>query len=226
MRCPSPPNYSNRSGTLTIALNDISLSAGIKRTKPSARFSAADSCAGHLDISDDAILFSAEFGRAIIACSPVGTKIATTFISLGPLAHDASFQDQTSNSTALQLSPLQPRVSILKPTSKVIPIRAFSVDIPSIHIDISKTTFDALQYWADDVTQLLEHRSSNVNEGMDAAVGDSRDTSLIGSRFFAKSSRSGSVSALSIGQNDASAESIIKLTVTESNYQLHEVKSS
>lgn len=216
IRCPPPPNHNTRSGTLIIALNDISLSAGFKKTKPSARFAATDSFAGNSDISDDTILFNAEFGRAVIACSSIGAQVAIAFVSFGPLAHDdMDFQDQTPSSIAPQPFPLQPRVSVIKPTSKMVPIRVFSVDIPSVHIDISKPTFDALQYWADDVTQLLGDLSSKANDGIDAEVGDSRDTSLIGSRFFAKS-RSGS--ALSTSRNDASAEIVVKLTVTESNY--------
>ena len=216
MRCPPPPNHNNRSGTLVVALNDTNLSAGLKRTKSSAGFAATSFFAGNSDISDDTILFNAEIGKAVIACSSVGTQVAITFLSLGPLAHDVDFQDQTPSSIALQPSPLQPRVSIIKPTSKVGPIRVFSVDIPSVHVDISKPTFDALQYWADDVTQLLENMSSKASDRMDAEVGDSRDTSLIGSRFFAKS-RSGSGSALSASRDGASAETVVKLTVTESN---------
>ena len=220
MRCPPPPNYNNRSGILILALNDISLSAGFKRTKTSARFTTTDSFACNSDISDDNVLFNAEFGRAVVACSSVGTQVATAFVSLGPLAHEMDFQDQTPSSIALQLPPQQARISVIRPTLKVVPIRAFSIDIPSVHVDISKPTFDALQYWADDVTQFLERMSSKMNDAMDAEVGDSRDTSLIGSRFFAKS-RSGS--AMSTSRNDASAETIVKLTVTESNYYLHEV---
>ena len=223
MRCPPPPNHSTRSGTLIIALNDISLSAGFKGTKPSARFATTDSFADNSDISDDTILFNAEFGKAVIACSSIGAQVAFAFVSLGPLALDTDSQDQTPNSTAPQPFPLQPRVSIIKPTSKLVPIRAFGVDIPSVHIDISKPTFDALQYWADDVTQFLGDISSKTNDGTDTEVGDSRDTSLIGSRFFTKS-RSGSGSALSTSRNDASAEIVVKLTVTESKYWLHEAK--
>jgi autophagy-related protein 2 len=216
MRCPPPPNHNTRSGTLIIALNDISLSAGFERTKPSARFATTDSFAGNSDIPDDTILFNAEFSRAVIACSSIGEQVAIAFVSLGPLAHHTDSQDQTV-SIAPQPLPLQPRVSIIKPTLKVVPTRAFGVDIPSVHIDISKPTFDALQYWADDVTQLLGDMSSKANDGTDTEVGDSRDTSLIGSRFFAKS-RSGSGSALSTSRNNASAEIVVKLTVTESNY--------
>ena len=218
IRCPPPPNHNIRSGALIIALNDISLSAGFKRTKPSARFAATDSFAGNSDISDDTILFNAEFGRGVIACSSIEAQAAIAFVSLGPLAHDMDFQDQTPGFP--QPFPLQPRVCIIKP-SKVVPIRAFGVDIPSVHVDISKPTFDALQYWADDVTQLLGDMSGKANDGIDTEVGDSRDTSLIGSRFFAKS-RSGS--ALSTSRNDASAEIVVKLTITESNYQLHEAR--
>lgn len=217
MRCPPPPNHNTRSGTLIIALNDIKLSAGFRRIKPSARFAARDSFAGNSDISDDTILFNVEFGRAVIACSSIGAQVAIAFVSLGPLAHDIDFQDQSPNSIAPQPSPLQPRVSIIKPTSKVVPIRAFGIDIPSVHIDLSKPTFDALQYWADDVTQLLGVMSSKANDGTDTEVGDSRDTSLIGSRFFTKS-RSGSGSALSASRNDPSAEIVVKLAITESNY--------
>ena len=214
IRCPPPPNHDNRSGALIIAFNDINVSAGFKRPKTSARFAATKFFAGNSDISDDTILCNAEFGKAVIACSSVGTQVATTFVSLGHLAHDMNFQDPTPSSITLQPSPLQPRISIIKPTSKGVFIRPFSVDIPSVHIDISKPMFDALQYWTDDATQLLGDMSSKANDGMDAEVGDSRDTSLIGSRFFAKS-RSGS--ALSASRNDANAETVVKLTVTESN---------
>ena len=217
MRCPPPPNHNTRSGTLIIALNDINLSSGFKRIKSSPRFAATDSFAGNSDIPDDTILFNVEFGRAVIACSSIGAQVAIAFVSLGPLSHDMDCQDQTPNSIAPQPSPLQPRVSIIKPTSKLVRIRAFGVDVPSVHIDISKPTFDALQYWADDVTQLLGVMSSKTNDGTDTEVGDSRDTSLIGSRFFTKS-RSGSGSAFSASRNDASAEIVVKLTVTESNY--------
>ena len=223
MRCPPPPKYNNRSGVLIIALNDINLSSGFKKNKRSARFASTDSFSGNSDIPDDTILFNAEFGRAIIACSSVGAQVATAFVSFGPLAHGIDFQDQRPGFIAPQPPPLQPRLSIIKPTSQVVPIQAFSIDIPSVHVDISKPTFDTLQYWADDAAQLLEHMSSKVNDGMDADVGNSRDTSLIGSRFF---SRSRSGSTLSTSRNDTNAETIVKLTVTESNYWLHEVRPS
>ncbi|KAF8964063.1 hypothetical protein BDZ97DRAFT_2058708 [Flammula alnicola] len=186
IRCPPPSHLSNRSGTLVLDLHDINIALGSTPSKPSTRFAREDPSPPRLpDVSDESVLLKAEFSGAVFSCSMVGAATATAFASFGPLTEmDGHNEFMTSG---LRTSPLQPRICVIKPSSG-----KSKCGVPALHVDISKSKFDALQYWADDVSQLLERLSGNEKE---AEVGDSRDASLIGSRFFAKS-RSGSGSAL------------------------------
>jgi autophagy-related protein 2 len=102
-----------------------------------------------------------------------------------------------------------------KPTSLVPFIHstfAFTVDIPSVHIDLSKPTLDGLQYWADDAAQLIERTFGGHTETEEA---ESRDTSLIGSRFFAKSRHSGSEIRLNAGPSQGYSETVVKIAISE-----------
>jgi autophagy-related protein 2 len=86
------------------------------------------------------------------------------------------------------------------------------VQIPSVHMHISKPLLDGLQYLADDISQLIE-RSFGSEDGSEK---ESRDSSLIGSRFFAKSrSGSGTISGISTGRASAKSESVVKIEITE-----------
>jgi autophagy-related protein 2 len=107
-------------------------------------------------------------------------------------------------------TPLRPCVLVqLNAASlKTVPVMALSIDIPSIHVDLSKSHFDGLQYFADDVAQFLERMSADTNVG--EPDNDSRETNLIGSLFFAKS-RAESLNS-SVAE---SGESVIKLMTTE-----------
>ena len=71
--------------------------------------------------------------------------------------------------------------------------------------------------WADDLSQMLEKctRSATSSE-----KGDSRDASLIGSRFFAKTRRSqdsgtDSASVVSAQRTNANTETILKIFVAD-----------
>jgi autophagy-related protein 2 len=90
-------------------------------------------------------------------------------------------------------------------------ILALSLDLPSLFVDISKSQLDALQYWADNTTQLID---SALNTSSSSTKMGIEETGLIGSRFFAKS-RSGSTSGLSSAVGEARAETVVKLTITE-----------
>ncbi|KAF8163360.1 hypothetical protein B0H34DRAFT_764867 [Crassisporium funariophilum] len=212
VRCPPPPNKANRSGALVVDLHGIRLSTGTQTMKPPARFAMSDSpLTQTMGLSDETILMKVQFRRAVIACSLVGANTASAFVSIGPLMA----KDESSPNPGEHSSPLEPRISVIKPNytnADATSVLALSVDVPSVHGEITKSTFDALQYWADDVAQLFERAFGQVNYERDAEVGDSRNPSLIGSRFFAKS-RSGS--ALSARPSDTGAERVVKLTITE-----------
>jgi autophagy-related protein 2 len=57
-----------------------------------------------------------------------------------------------------------------------------------INVVLEKPVFDGLQIWADSVTQAV----TAVTEDTETEVAQSRNPSLIGSRFFARSRRVGS----------------------------------
>ncbi|KAH9996789.1 hypothetical protein BJV77DRAFT_960396 [Russula vinacea] len=90
------------------------------------------------------------------------------------------------------------------------------IDIPSILICLSKQIFDSLQFWVDDVSQLLERTMTASGEV--AQENSSRDPSLVGSRFFS-ASKQGSVDTAvdeaSAGHIKSSTESIVKVTISE-----------
>ncbi|KAJ3517183.1 hypothetical protein NLJ89_g671 [Agrocybe chaxingu] len=214
LSCPPPPQCDRRSGIIVVGLHDINVDLGPPPTptKPPVRFSTEEpSQAPDVDISDESEVLRVAFRRAVVGCSMVGSTMAKIFASVGALV-DEDFAEK-HNSFEQSPPPLRPCIRVTKPPARgpnAPSITALSVDIPSMHVDISKAQFDALQYWADDVTQLLDRLSGKVSEETEPA--DSRDTSLIGSRFFAKS-RAGS--GLSNSTRE-SAESVVKLTVAES----------
>jgi hypothetical protein len=68
------------------------------------------------------------------------------------------------------------------------PKTTVNVDVPSIYASISKEQWDALQYWIDDLSQALERIGAASKELSESR--DSKNASMIGSRYFARSQRS------------------------------------
>ncbi|KAF8654120.1 hypothetical protein AX16_003652 [Volvariella volvacea WC 439] len=210
VRTPSPAKYGGitRSGSLVLDLHELQFTNGPSSTAPRARIADDDSQTPHHTHSST--LASVQVKRIIIATSLSGRSSATAFISLGSLQE---YSDELSPSLEQTKDPLQPRVSISKaqPHSKsLIGSLITAVDIPSLHCHITKELADALQYWADDVAQLLESTSKvdDANDGTDTEI--MGDGSLIGSNFFVKT-RSGSVNSIQSGPS----EMIVKISVSE-----------
>jgi autophagy-related protein 2 len=89
------------------------------------------------------------------------------------------------------------------------------VDIPSAHVVLPKFVLDDLQYWADDATQFME--SVFGKAPAEAERVDSRDTSIIGSRYFAMSKRSDSDGASTVDgrRGSLSNETVVKISISE-----------
>ena len=217
IRTPSPSLHVRRSGALVFDLHDIELSTGsITGKKPMTRFA-------RIDMPSSSPLGSAECRRIVIGCSPAGDGRATAIVSLGPLSvpevsegiqaisgfHEGTFSQTLKPHIALTKSNHATQVQSSESSS---PTLGLTVDIPSIHAQMSKVLFDDLQYWTDDATQLVERIIGDA----EAEKMDSRDTSLIGSRYFTRSrwSDSGSGSRLS-GPQARSNEVIIKVAISE-----------
>ncbi|KAJ7632689.1 hypothetical protein FB45DRAFT_913186 [Roridomyces roridus] len=203
VRCPPPSGHSVRSGALVLDIHDINVSLGSAPKKSKARFDSQHE-ADPLAVQP---MLSAGFRRILVACCAAGEGKASAFLSVGPLggSEDTEFPVLLPKIT---LSKSAPRGSRDSGPATI----ALAVQIPSVYAHLSKPLFDSLQYLADDVAQLMENVFGSGNGGGEKV--ESRDGSLIGSRFFAKS-RSGSGSGLSTGSDPPKSQSVIKLEVTE-----------
>jgi autophagy-related protein 2 len=141
-------------------------------------------------------LLSGQIRGIVLSYAPVGDSKAHAFISLGSLPradviHPGSasllLSAQTPDSLPIrfqltQVAPSKSAVSSSTQRTSVI------VNVPLINVVLEKPTFDGLQIWADNVTQAV----TAATEETETEVAQSRNPSLIGSRFFAKSRRVGS----------------------------------
>jgi autophagy-related protein 2 len=89
-----------------------------------------------------------------------------------------------------------------------------------MNVHLCKPVVDSVQFWIDDIAQLFERISNAAARDTDTESGDSRDISLIGSRFFAKSSRSkssggSSQNTLTQSRPNTNSEVVIKLVIAE-----------
>jgi autophagy-related protein 2 len=170
-------------------------------------------------------VFTAEWRTLLLACSSAGAETARGFCSIGPLSsvadnevqvptsHDhARFQEDALPFVKLSQNPLVPSGRNSGRSAAVI----VEIDIPSILLNLSKPIFDSLQFWIDDVSQLLE-RTTAASRGA-SQENSSRNPSLVGSRFFS-ASKQGSVEItadeLSTSHIRSSTKSIVKVTISE-----------
>jgi autophagy-related protein 2 len=215
VRCPSPPSLPRRSGALILDVQEICMTNADQT--PSLRF--VDSRAR----SDRYLI---ECRRIVVACSKVTENKAVAVLSAGPLAQaEVSGQSQSypkpAFSDARTPTPaLSPRFVVSKgttgsrPSDDPQPTLRLNIVVPSLHIILSKPLLDCLQYWADDVAQLLE---GTLNRDSDTEQQETKDESLIGSRFFAKSLRSktsGSGSG-SIVKNNNEGNCVVDANISE-----------
>ncbi|KAG8750363.1 autophagy- protein 2 [Ceratobasidium sp. 428] len=162
LRTPSPPGKQQRSGAIVIDLHAIEAQIGSAPTNVS-------------------------WGRLLVALSNVGDTKATTILSIGP--------PRAQNPAVKSFGGTTPTQRNLDPTesekSQII-IRTgtattLEVQLPVLHVHLTKFSVDGLQYWVDDATQWAERAFD------ERRLDESRDASLIGSRFFARSGSLGTV---------------------------------
>ncbi|SJL00469.1 uncharacterized protein ARMOST_03782 [Armillaria ostoyae] len=195
VRCSPPAGVPPRSGSLILDLHDIRVANAPSRKSPTTRFADATSVATEGDV-----LAAVELGRIVISSSTTTIGKAAALVSIGPLAASDD-HDETSTS-------LLPRIVVTKSirTSTL----ALTISIPSVYVNMSKPALDGLQYWADDVTQLLERAFGSAPSSDD---GDR--SSIIGSRFFTQS-RSGSGSETTTrASKPKQTETAVKVTISE-----------
>ncbi|KAH9843042.1 uncharacterized protein C8Q71DRAFT_735660 [Rhodofomes roseus] len=243
----TPPLSPPRSGALILDLHDLHISPGkpAEKDRPTTRFAPpedpylAGTGTGEPTTSevDNALLY-AQWHRLVVSYAPLSSSRATAILSLGPsrrpsegttehmrfggsISPDASVVDPVSR-PSLQVR--RGNVTLSHDPSTEVSSLVLAIDVPSIHIELSKPTLDGLQLWADDLTRLMEAAFGEppvLDTGTERA--DSRDSSLIGSRFFAKSrsvsSQAESGSFASRPQETAN-ETAIKITLGEGTVRL------
>ncbi|KAF9246321.1 hypothetical protein BU15DRAFT_70422 [Melanogaster broomeanus] len=226
-RCPSS-HGPLRSGCLLLDLCSLTISNNPTPSKPSLRFSETmkPTPSQARDSVSNAIL-SAQLQEILIGYSSVGENLAHAFLMLGSLpvnegSPNASALLSTEPvSDTLPLSLVLGRSILAKAAQSTHSSRSsLIVNVPLVNVVLDKVIFDGLQYWADDMAQLIERSLAPQDIATDALP--SRNSSLIGSRFFARSRRSGTRSTdestieTSPSQvKSSSGETVIKLSVTE-----------
>lgn len=97
------------------------------------------------------------------------------------------------------------------------------IRVPSAQVMIDKETLDGLQVWGDDCSQWADRV---LGGGRGQTGMNTRNPSIIGSRYFAKppkslgSSRTASIRGMSSDAAVRPAEVIISLAVAESQFQV------
>jgi autophagy-related protein 2 len=238
IRCPSPPSLYQRSGAAILDIHGLTLTSrsplGVSDMYPPGIGTQTEST--HQDSSSrDNHLLTAEWRTLLFACSSAGAETARGFCSVGPLLPDPDagvpashdhirfqYASPTRQSSFVKLSQNPPSPSGQNGRRSAAVVA--EIDIPSIVLNISKPLFDGLQFWADDVSQLLERTIATddvVQENM------SRDPSLLGSRFFSNSKHNSveiPLGEISSDNIKSSTESIVKVTISEGE-SLHKLIS-
>lgn len=141
-------------------------------------------------------LWSGRIGGIVLAYTP-GESKAYAFVSLGSLPEtDNMYPGQASLLLSERVPDSLPirfqltQLASSKSTSSSTNRASIIINVPLVNVVLEKLVFDGLQIWADSVTQAIEQLTDA--DGTDTEIAQSRNPSLIGSRFFAKSRRVGS----------------------------------
>ena len=161
-----------------------------------------------------------------MAYSAIGQGKACLFASLGPLSPVPISNVPTSHLGSVNvasgnqnLSSPTINITINKTISKSRKQRSgtlvITTDIPSVCVGLNKPLLDGLQYWVDDVSQLVERTFGERLKDSASERGLSRNSSLLGSHYFAQSSGESESGISSKPAGESAGETIVKLSVAE-----------
>ncbi|KAI0256805.1 hypothetical protein BJV78DRAFT_309729 [Lactifluus subvellereus] len=232
LRCPSPPSLAQRSGAAILDVHGLTLTSRLPQGAEEMYGMKTESTCRNSSSRDNHLL-TTEWRALLMAGSSAGAATARGFCSVGPLSFPAESEIPSSKEHIRFLDDTPPirRFAFIKLAqnppfssgrkSKRSGIFVAEIDVPSMCLNLSKPLFDDLQFWVDDVSQLLERTLAPSSDA--ARENSSRNPSLVGSRFFS-SSKQGSVNiAMDNGQpdhNKSFTENIVKLTISEASMRL------
>lgn len=218
---PPPRGKQPRSGTLILDFHSTRYFSGSDDTSSykSTRFKkASDSKEDTEEWSQadnrDSHLF--EIRRLVIAYNNIGKTRAPCLISLGPIRDPDVYTDYPAD-----LPPLLPHVLFRLASSDPMASRSqpssLFVNIPSVHAVIDKERLDDLQLWADDISQWAETFGKESMSGATTRV-TSRNTSVVGSRYFLQQTQSRGTGSDLLGSaplSSVKSEMITKASLSE-----------
>ena len=230
LRCPSPSPLLQRSGAIILDIHGLKLTTGTRGVHDH-QFGTKIQPTHRTPGSSDNHVVTAEWRALLLSCSSAGAAIARCFCSIGPLSSGANdgVPPSLDHIRFLDDAPPERRFAVIKfsqnspssqrQNSNRPPTFVIEVDIPSMCLSLSKSLFDSLQFWVDDVTRLSER--TETQSGNEGHEGSSRNPSLVGSRFFS-SSKQGSVDVSTIDEITPKplTESIVKVTLSEGENSL------
>lgn len=189
-RCPPPPGDTARSGPVIIDIHELSINNGTSTRTPGARF--AD------DPTQGEMVASVQLRRVLLATAGPFDDKAVAVLSLGSLSGLAAGGEEGDC--------LNPQISLVKLPSNPLKT-SIVISVPSAYVNIHKTALDAIQYAIDDASQLVEVTFGTSQPDKDKL--ESREASIIGSRFFVKSRSGSDSSTIGEGSPPASTEDAI-----------------
>jgi autophagy-related protein 2 len=230
LRSPSPPSLVQRSGVAILDVHGLSLTSRLplehREMDPHRPDLKTQSTSPNPNSRDNHLL-TAEWRALLIACSSAGAETARVFCSVGPLPSEESevtpsedyirFLDDTSpirRFACITLAQNPPLPSGRK--DKRSGVFVAEINVPSMYLNLTKPLFDSLQFWIDDVSQLLERNLVPSSDG--TRENSSRNPSLVGSRFFSNSKQGSVDTAVDNASSDRSksfTERIVKVTILE-----------
>lgn len=158
----------------------------------------------------DRHLVSVDWCRAVAAISVPGQELAAALVSIGPLVPEAMSHNRQTR---------LPRVSV---GSSALGSTSIVLNIPSVHADLTKDSFDCLQLWADDVSKVMERASATPPASfVEQSSQGVRDPSLIGSRYFLQQKRGIQDSGRSTDRDQARStggQTVVKVFVAEGEF--------
>jgi autophagy-related protein 2 len=204
IQCPPPAGCLPRSGPLIIDFHGVKITTGSMppAQRQGARFEGVNlsGTSSTPNNFDENFLMEVKIQRLLVACSAAHQRMATSILSLGPL-HPSITGGRESQSFGMDesLPALQPQLSIAKlmSHSKESPsVTVLSFNIPFVQVDLFKPVLDSLQFWADDVSQLID------GYGVDKAQ-------------FKNSGQLTEARNASASKNARSSETVVKIAISD-----------
>ena len=214
IRAPPPARHDIRSGCFVLDLHEIEVvTTGLpepRRGEIRFQQDVGPEDTWYSDLVGKELL-SVQVRRLVTAYARPTESRAAAFLSVGSKSVDDNAAEYLQH-ILLAYSPQQSeRLRLRRPATLFI-------RLPSAHVSLTKDILDGLQLWADDSAQWSAKLGSARASGSfstSTSVGASRNTSMIGSRYFAKRTGSGSTESEIAGPTNDQSEFVIKLLLNE-----------